>query len=68
MKTLIITSQKGGSGKTYSRVASRSSLPRRPETPTVIIDTDPQQTLATWWNIRRASTSLVANVAEKQDK
>src|SRR4051794_13459514 len=62
MKTVVITSQKGGSGKTtltaHLAVAAESGKACR----TVIIDTDPQQTLATWWNVREADTPQFAPV------
>ncbi len=61
MKTVVITSQKGGSGKTtltaHLAVAAELAKCR-----SVVIDTDPQQTLATWWNVRDADTPQLAPV------
>jgi chromosome partitioning protein len=61
MKTIIITSQKGGSGKTtltaHLAVAAEQTKAR-----TVVIDSDPQQTLATWWNAREAESPQLAPV------
>ncbi len=52
MKVLIVASQKGGAGKTtlaaHLAVAAESVLPKK----VVIIDGDPQGSLAAWWNSR----------------
>ena len=62
MKTVVITSQKGGSGKQQS--PDTSQLPSNaPDTaPWLLIDTDPQQTLATWWKVREAEVPKLAPV------
>jgi chromosome partitioning protein len=52
MKTVVITSQKGGSGKTTLTAHLAVAAENAKNGPTVVIDTDPQQTLATWWNAR----------------
>src|SRR5207249_1472074 len=38
---------------------------RAGEGPVVLIDTDPQQTLSTWWNQRQAEVPKLATVAMK---
>lgn len=63
MKTVVITSQKGGSGKTTLTAHYAVAVERAGHGPAVIIDTDPQQTLATWWNAREAETPQLAPVA-----
>lgn len=62
MKTIVITSQKGGSGKTTLAAHLPVAAELDGQGPTVIIDTDPQQTLATWWETREAETPQFALV------
>jgi chromosome partitioning protein len=61
MKTVVITSQKGGSGKT-TLTAHLAVAAEHTKVRTVVIDTDPQQTLATWWNAREADNPQLAPV------
>jgi chromosome partitioning protein len=62
MKTVVITSQKGGSGKTTLASHLAVAVEHAGHGPAVVIDTDPQQTLATWWNAREAETPKLAPV------
>ena len=62
MKTIVITSQKGGSGKTTLTAHLAVAVELAGQGPAVIIDTDPQQTLATWWETREAETPQFALV------
>ena len=62
MKTVVITSQKGGSGKTTLASHLSVAAEHANNGPAVLIDTDPQQTLATWWNIREAESPKLAPV------
>ena len=62
MKTIVITSQKGGSGKTTLAAHLAIAAENANNGPAVLIDTDPQQTLATWWNLRQAETPQLAPV------
>lgn len=52
MKTIVVASQKGGAGKTTctSHLSVAASLTGHG--PVALIDTDPQATLSTWWNLR----------------
>ena len=63
MQTIVIASQKGGSGKTTiaAHLAVAGELVGGAQT--VIVDTDPQQTLATWWEAREAQTPQLAPIA-----
>ena len=56
MRVIAFASQKGGSGKTTlaGHVAVRSE--QLGHGPVGLIDTDPQGSLADWWNARRAET------------
>jgi chromosome partitioning protein len=60
MKTIVITSQKGGSGKTTLTAHLSVAAENAKDGPAVVIDTDPQQTLATWWNVRAAEQPKLA--------
>lgn len=53
MRILVFAAQKGGSGKTTlaGHVAVEAS--RRGAGPVALIDTDPQGSLAKWWNVRQ---------------
>jgi len=62
MKTVVITSQKGGSGKTTLTANLAVAAEQASNGPVVMIDTDPQQTLATWWNVREADSPKLAPV------
>lgn len=54
MLVLVVASQKGGSGKTTvaAHLAVQATLSGFG--PTALIDTDPQGSLADWWNVRAA--------------
>jgi len=54
MKTIVIASQKGGSAKTTCTAHLAVMAQIAGHGPTAILDTDPQETLSTWWNIREA--------------
>lgn len=55
MKTIVLASQKGGAGKTTlcGHLGVQASLLGHK---VVLIDTDPQGSLAEWWNSREAET------------
>jgi chromosome partitioning protein len=62
MKTILIASQKGGSGKT-TLVSHLSVEPERSrDTPVWLIDTDKQATLSLWHERREAETPQRADV------
>ena len=52
MKTIVINSQKGGSGKTTLCAHLAVQAERAGDGPVYIIDTDPQGTLSTWHEYR----------------
>ena len=66
MKTVVITSQKGGSGKTTVTAHLAVAVERAGHGPAVVIDTDPQQTLATWWEVREAEAPNLAPVSLRE--
>ena len=63
MFVLAISSQKGGSGKTTlaGHLAVQAELAGRG--PVAMIDTDPQGSLAEWWNARQAETPVFARTS-----
>src|ERR1035438_8794881 len=56
MKTILITSQKGGSGKTMLAAHLAVEAERTGDAPAWIIDTDRQATLTRWHERRKAET------------
>ena len=56
MKTLVIASQKGGAGKTTIAAHLGVMAESAGHGPVALIDTDPQASLAKWWNKREAQT------------
>jgi len=66
MKTVVITSQKGGSGKTTLTAHLAVAAEHGKAGPVVVVDTDPQQTLATWWNVREADSPKLAPVSLRE--
>lgn len=54
MRVIVFASQKGGSGKTTlaAHVAVQAELTN--SGPVALIDTDPQGSLAKWWNVRES--------------
>jgi chromosome partitioning protein len=62
MRIITIASKKGGSGKTTLAGHLAVEADRNGSGPVAIIDTDPQGSLAAWWNDREAPTPLFAAV------
>lgn len=60
MKVLAFASQKGGSGKTTLAGHIAVQAERAGAGPVALIDTDPQGSLAEWWNERAAPTPVFA--------
>lgn len=62
MRTLVLASQKGGVGKTT--IAGHLAVIAESEGagPVALIDTDPQGSLSSWWNERKAQTPVFASV------
>jgi chromosome partitioning protein len=70
MKTIVILNGKGGVGK--SNITRHLAVAAEQESPgtVVLCDTDPQSSLADWWNSRASATPplAVVGVAEFADK
>ena len=62
MDILTIASQKGGTGKSTLTAHLAVEAERRGAGPVAVVDTDPQGSLAAWWNQRAAETPLFAAV------
>src|SRR6516162_3006032 len=54
MQTIVVNSQKGGSGKTSLCAHLSVEAERAGDGPVYLIDTDPQGTLSTWHEARAA--------------
>jgi chromosome partitioning protein len=69
MRILTIASQKGGTGKTTLAAHLSVEAERSKAGPVAVIDTDPQGSLAAWWNTREATTPHFAavNIAQLPD-
>jgi chromosome partitioning protein len=69
MRILTLASQKGGTGKTTLAAHLAVEAERSKAGPVAVIDTDPQGSLAAWWNTREAATPLFAavNIAQLTD-
>ncbi|SNT75458.1 chromosome partitioning protein [Amphiplicatus metriothermophilus] len=53
MRVIVFASQKGGSGKTTLSGHIAVEAQRQGAGPVALIDTDPQGSLAKWWNVRQ---------------
>lgn len=62
MRTIVIASPKGGTGKSTLTGHLAVEAERQDCGPVAIVDTDPQGTLSDWWNAREAPTPLFATV------
>jgi chromosome partitioning protein len=58
MRILALASQKGGVGKTTLAGHLAVEAERQGAGPVALLDTDPQGSLAAWWNSRQAETPL----------
>jgi chromosome partitioning protein len=58
MNIIVVTSQKGGAGKT-TLVRSLAVAAQQAYGPTAMLDTDPQGSLTSWWNRRTQETPLL---------
>lgn len=63
IRVIVFTSQKGGSGKTTlcGQLAVQAELAG--QGPVAVIDTDPQGSLAQWWNARATDTPVFLRVS-----
>lgn len=62
MRTIVVASQKGGGGKTTIAGHLGVMAEQSGAGPVALIDTDPQGSLASWWNERKAEAPLFARV------
>jgi chromosome partitioning protein len=62
MDILTIASQKGGTGKSTLTAHVAVAAAHAGAGPVAVVDTDPQGSLAAWWNQRAAETPLFAAV------
>ncbi|HEY1747980.1 MAG TPA: ParA family protein [Xanthobacteraceae bacterium] len=60
MRIIALASQKGGVGKTTLAGHLAVEAEKAGAGPVALLDTDPQGSLAAWWNARAASTPLFA--------
>ncbi|MGD2131193.1 MAG: ParA family protein [Maricaulaceae bacterium] len=64
-RVLVFASQKGGSGKTTLSGHIAVEAERAGDGPVALIDTDPQGSLAKWWNARSQETPAFAHAPIK---
>ena len=62
MRIIVVASQKGGVGKTTIAGHLGVMAEQSKEGPVALIDTDPQGSLASWWNERTNEAPLFARV------
>jgi len=67
MQIVVQASQKGGAGKTTLTGHLAIAAEQRGVKPVVMIDTDPQGSLSTWWNRRKADTPLLSPLPHLRD-
>ena len=63
MRVITVASQKGGTGKTTLAAHLAVEAERLGAGPVAVVDTDPQGSLAAWWNSRKAGTPVFASIA-----
>jgi chromosome partitioning protein len=73
MRVIVFASQKGGSGKTTLSGHIAVEAGRQGAGPVALIDTDPQGSLAKWWNVRQDPNpafiqSVFSNLFQDLDK
>ena len=73
MRVIVFASQKGGSGKTTLSGHIAVEAERQGAGPVALIDTDPQGSLAKWWNVRQEATpafiqSVFSNLFQDLDR
>jgi len=61
MKVIVIANQKGGVAKTTLTGHLAVAAELAGDGPVAVIDTDPQASLADWWDNRKAETPIFAN-------
>ena len=66
MKIIVLASQKGGAGKTTITAHLAVAAEKAGDNPCVLIDTDPQASLAAWWNGREAESPAFATATLKE--
>src|SRR5277367_1907568 len=67
MRIVVLASQKGGAGKTTLTGHLAIAAEQRGAKPVIMIDTDPQGSLSTWWNRRKADTPLLSPLPHLRD-
>jgi chromosome partitioning protein len=60
MKVIVLASQKGGSAKTTLTASLAVAAELADNSPAVLIDSDPQGSLASWWNVREGDSPALA--------
>src|SRR5437762_5962155 len=67
MKKIVIAVQKGGAAKTTLVSHLGVAIEKAGDGPAALIDTDPQGTLATWWNLRQADSPKLITLDLKEN-
>jgi chromosome partitioning protein len=65
LHTIVVTSRKGGAGKTSLSGHIAVEAERKGAGPVAILDLDPMGSLAAWWNEREEPTPVMAEIGPK---
>lgn len=63
MKILVLASAKGGSSKSSLAAHLAVAAELAGDGPAVLLDLDPQGSLASWWNVRKAESPVMATTS-----
>jgi len=66
MRVIVLAAQKGGSGKSTTAAHLAVHAEAVGDGPVVLVDLDPQRSLALWWHARKAEVPALAETTPEQ--